>query len=162
MLIDVTKISKDFGFGEIFGSLSFSVNSGDRIALVGRNGCGKSTILKIIMGRETQTSGSVIIAKDLRLAMLDQACADISDDRVVEEILHEPFRKFSSRQKSLDQMQERMNSLTGVELEKLIEKYSNALEQFVADGGYDIEQNINYIVIDRPFTSLNNFLDKIY
>ena len=73
MLIDVTKISKDFGFGEIFGSLSFSVNSGDRIALVGRNGCGKSTILKIIMGRETQTSGSVIIAKDLRLAMLDQA-----------------------------------------------------------------------------------------
>ena len=146
MLIDVTKISKDFGFGEIFGSLSFSVNSGDRIALVGRNGCGKSTILKIIMGRETQTSGSVIIAKDLRLAMLDQACADISDDRVVEEILHEPFGKFSSRQKSLDQMQERMNSLTGVELEKLIEKYSNALEQFVADGGYDIEQNINYIV----------------
>lgn len=146
MLIDVTKISKDFGFGEIFGSLSFSVNSGDRIALVGRNGCGKSTILKIIVGRETQTSGSVIIAKDLRLAMLDQACADISDDRVVEEILHEPFGKFSSRQKSLDQMQERMNSLTGVELEKLIEKYSNALEQFVADGGYDIEQNINYIV----------------
>ncbi len=146
MLIDVTKISKDFGFGEIFGSLSFSVNPGDRIALVGRNGCGKSTILKIIMGRETPTSGSVNISKDLKLSMLDQACADISDDRVVEEILHEPFGKFASRQKSLDQMQERMSRLTGVELEKLVEKYSNALEQFVADGGYDIEQDINYIV----------------
>lgn len=146
MLIDVTKVSKDFGFGEVFGSLSFSVNNMDRIALVGRNGCGKSTLLKIISSRETPTTGSVVIAKGLRIAMLDQTSADMHDDRIVEEILREPFAKFDARQKSLDDMQSRMTMLFGAELDKLVEKYSDALEKFVADGGYDIEQNINYVV----------------
>ena len=146
MLIDVTKITKDYGLGDIFGCLSFSVNTGDRIALVGRNGCGKSTILKIIMGREQATTGSVNIQKNLKLSMLDQTSADQNDERIVDEILQEPFKKFEKSQKSLDDMQARMSQASGDELEKLVNKYSEALEKFINDGGYDVEQNINYVV----------------
>lgn len=145
MLIDVIKVTKDFGFGELFNPISFSLNSQDRLALVGRNGCGKSTILKMISGKTSLTSGSVNISKNAKIAMLDQTSADVEDGRLVEEILKGPFKKFDDRQKLLDNMQAKMSALTGTELDKLIEKYSNALEQFVADGGYDVDQNINYV-----------------
>lgn len=146
MLIDVVKITKDFGFGEVFKPLSFSVNNMDRIALVGRNGCGKSTMLRMIVGREIPTKGSIVIAKNLSFAMLDQTSADRTDERIVEDILKEPFSKFFERQRVLDAIQEKMSKATGDELDRLIQKYSDMLEQFVADGGYDIEQNINYVV----------------
>lgn len=146
MLIDVSKLTKNFGFGEIFSPLSFSVNTGDRIALVGRNGCGKSTILKMIVGVESSTSGNIVVAKNLKVAILNQTSADQKDDRIVKDILKEPFEIFEKRQKSLDAMQEKMSFLTGIELDRLVEKYSDALEKFIEDGGYDVEQNINYVV----------------
>ena len=127
MLIDVTKITKDYGLGDIFGCLSFSVNTGDRIALVGRNGCGKSTVLKIIVGREQATTGSVNIQKNLKIAMLDQTSADQNDERIVDEILQEPFQKFAKAQKALDDMQQRMSLASGADLDKLVNKYSEAL-----------------------------------
>lgn len=159
MLIDVCKISKDFGFGELFNSLSFSVNPQDRIALVGCNGCGKSTVLNIISGKEKCNSGSVILSKNLTLGMLEQAAPDRLDEKVVDTILHEPFLKFQKGQKALDDMQEKMTRISGVELDKLIEKYSVALEKFVADGGYDIEQNINYVVSGLKIGALR---DRVY
>ena len=146
MLIDISKVTKDFGLGKLFGPISFSINPSDRIALVGRNGCGKSTLLKMIMSKESVSSGTINIVKNVTLAMLDQTSADKHDNRVVEDILKEPFAKFVARQKTLDDMQEKMSTLSGEELDKLVYKYSEALEKFVADGGYDIEQNINYVV----------------
>lgn len=146
MLIDISKVTKDFCLGKLFGPISFSINPSDRIALVGRNGCGKSTLLKMIMSKESISSGTIGIGKNVTLAMLDQTSADQHDNRVVEDILKEPFAKFVARQKALDDMQERMSTLSGEELEKLVYKYSEALEKFVADGGYDIEQSINYVV----------------
>lgn len=146
MLIDVTKITKDYGFGKIFSPISFSLNPMDRLALVGRNGCGKSTILKMIAGKETISSGTIIVGKNLKLAMLDQTSADQHDNRIVEDILREPFGKFDERLKMLENMQAKMATLSGAELDKLVARYSDALEKFVEDGGYDIEQNINYVV----------------
>lgn len=159
MLIDVTKVTKDFGFGEIFPSISFSLNNLDRLALVGRNGCGKSTLLKIIAGKETATSGSVIIGRGLTLSMLDQTSADREDSRIVRDILQEPFEIFNSRLQALENMQNRMANLSGDELDKLVSKYSYALEKFIADGGYDVEQNIAYVVNGLK---INKLVDREY
>ena len=145
MLIDVVKVSKDFGFGELFSTISFSVNSGDRIALVGKNGCGKSTMLKIITGRES-CSGQVIIGKNIKIACLDQTAPDQDDDRIVEEIFKEPFAEVFKKLEIMRQWEEKMSILTGKELDKLIEKYSDYQEKFIADGGSDVETNINYVV----------------
>lgn len=52
-ILDVNKISKNFGYGQVFKDISFSLNEGESISIVGPNGCGKSTILKIIAGLES-------------------------------------------------------------------------------------------------------------
>ncbi len=156
MLIDITKITKNFGFGELFSPLSFSLCPMDRLALVGRNGCGKSTILKMIIGKESCSSGSINIARNTTIAMLDQTSADNVDERSVADILREPFKKFDTRQKALDNMQNKMASLSGQDLDNLISKYSDALEKFIADGGYDVEQNINYVVNGLKIKHLQN------
>ena len=145
MLVDVFKVGKDFGFGELFSNISFSINNGDRIAIVGRNGCGKSTILKMIAGKENY-SGTISFAKNLKIGFLEQTAPDRNDDRVVEDILHEPFEYFNKVINQLRSYEEKMCVATDKELEKLVVKYSDLQEKFIADGGYDIENTINYVV----------------
>ena len=145
MLVDVYKIGKDFGFGEVFSSISFSVNYGDRIAIVGRNGCGKSTCLRAIAGTESYI-GTINLAKNLKIGFLEQTAPDNHDDRLVEDILHEPFRHFNKTLQQLKIYEEKMCTISGKELDKLVEKYSDLQEKFIADGGYDIENSINYVV----------------
>ena len=57
LILDVSKIAKNFGYGSLFEDVSFTLNEGESLAIVGPNGCGKSTILKIIAGLETSDKG---------------------------------------------------------------------------------------------------------
>ena len=63
IILDINKLSKDFGYGRLFDSVSFSLNEGESISSVGPNGCGKSTILKMIMGLVKIDSGTINIKK---------------------------------------------------------------------------------------------------
>lgn len=63
IILDINKLSKDFGYGRLFDSVSFSLNEGESISIVGPNGCGKSTILKMIMGLVKIDSGTINIKK---------------------------------------------------------------------------------------------------
>lgn len=157
MLIDVYKVGKNFGFEEIFENISFSVNTLDRIALVGRNGCGKSTMLRMIAGIEVYT-GSITLAKGLKLGFLQQTAPDQSDDRLVSDILHEPFGDLFREQKNLEQMENKMTTIEDEnQLLKYIEKYSERQEKFISLGGYEIENSIAYVVnglkIDKKLLS---------
>ena len=145
MLLDIVKVTKDFGFGELFSSISFSVNPGDRIALVGKNGCGKSTMLKMINGKESYL-GQIIVGKNVKIGMLDQMAPDQDDDRIVDEILIEPFADVFKKLQILHDWEEKMMTLEGVALEKLVNKYSDFQEKFIEDGGYEVENTINYVV----------------
>ena len=62
-MIKVINLSKSFGLQEILDDVSFNVNAGERIGLVGRNGHGKTTLLKMIIGEEHQDSGDIVIPK---------------------------------------------------------------------------------------------------
>ena len=63
IILDINKLSKDFGYGRLFDLVSFSLNEGESISIVGPNGCGKSTILKMIMGLVKIDSGTINIKK---------------------------------------------------------------------------------------------------
>ena len=103
IILDVNKLAKNFGYGALFEDLSFSLNEGESLSIVGPNGCGKSSLLKIIAGVYKQDSGTVSIKKDAEVAYLDQTSSDRIDDRPVYEILKEAF-------KTLNEMETRLKS----------------------------------------------------
>ena len=70
--ISLSKISKNYGFDQIFENISCDINNGEKIAIVGENGCGKTTLLNIIAGYENINSGNVSLRKNIKIGYLKQ------------------------------------------------------------------------------------------
>ena len=147
IVLDVNKLGINFGYGQLFENVSFSLNEGESISIVGHNGCGKSTLLKIIVGLEKPDTGQVSIKKDTKVAYLDQTGSSIVDNRIVYEILKDAFIDLKEMEKQLNELQKKMESeIQGKEYDSLLKKYCNLLERFSAAGGYDMDLNINTVV----------------
>ena len=147
LILNVDKISKNFGYGQLFEDVSFSLNEGESISIVGPNGCGKSTMLKMIAGLEKVDSGNVNIKKGARVAYLDQTGSSQKDDRAVNEILHSVFKELNEMNDRLAVLQNKLNqNLPESEYNAIMNKYCDLLEKFSMAGGYDIDFNINTIV----------------
>lgn len=147
IILDINKLNKDFGYGRLFDSVSFSLNEGESISIVGPNGCGKSTILKMIMGLVKIDSGSINIKKGAKVAYLDQTGSSIDDDRCVYEVLKSAFVELNSMQEKINEFQQKLNlDLTEQEYNTVMTKYCNLLEKFSYLGGYDIDINIKTVV----------------
>lgn len=147
IVLDVNKLGINFGYGQLFENVSFSLNEGESISIVGPNGCGKSTLLKIIVGLEKPDTGQVSIKKDAKVAYLDQTGSSIVDNRIVYEILKDAFTDLKDMEKRLNELQKKMESeIQGKEYDSLLKKYCNLLERFSAAGGYDMDLNINTVV----------------
>lgn len=147
IILDVNKISKNFGYGQLFEDVSFSLNEGESISIVGPNGCGKSTLLKIIAGLEKADKGIVNIKKDARVSYLDQTGSSVNDEREVYQILRSTFKTLNEMENKLNKMQQQLLlSMPQNKYDELMEKYCNLLEQFSLMGGYDVEVNINTVV----------------
>ena len=131
IILDVNKLSKDFGYGRLFDSVSFSLNEGESISIVGPNGCGKSTILKMIMGLVKIDSGSINIKKGAKVAYLDQTDSSIDDDRCVYEVLKSAFVELNSMQEKINEFQQKLSlDLSEREYNTVMTKYCNLLEKF--------------------------------
>lgn len=158
IILDVNKLGINFGYGQLFEDVSFSLNEGESISIVGPNGCGKSTLLKIIAGLEKADSGQVSIKKGARVAYLDQTGSSIIDSRPVYEVLKDAFGDLNDMEKKLNELQKKMESgVEGEEYDTVLQKYCNLLEQFSMAGGYDMDVNINTVVeglnIDKKLLS---------
>ena len=147
IILDVNKLNKNFGYGQLFEDVSFSLNEGESISIVGPNGCGKSTLLKMIAGLEKVDSGSVNIKKGAKVAYLDQTSSSINDDRCVYDVLKDAFGELNAMEARLNTLQELMNTnLPESTYNDILTKYCNLLERFSMAGGYDIDININTVV----------------
>lgn len=139
-MISINDISVQFGGTTLFSDVSFSINETDKIALMGKNGVGKSTLLKIIAGVNKPSTGSVSAPKEAVIAYLPQHLLTKDDATVIEEA----SKAFSDIFKMRDEIEEINNQLTirtdyeSEEYMKLIEKVSELSEKF-----YSIEE-INY------------------
>lgn len=85
MILQLNKVSKSFGTDEILNDITFSVNDGGRIGIIGKNGCGKTTLLNIISG-STSFEGSCQTAKDTRIGFLRQTGCEVMTTTIIEEM----------------------------------------------------------------------------
>lgn len=143
LILDVNKLAKNFGYEQLFEDVSFTLNEGESIAIVGPNGCGKSTILKIIAGLETSDKGTVNLKKGAKVAYLDQLGSSINDDRKVYDILRDAFIEINTIEKQLKEYEKKLNKEHN---EKVLEKYCALLEKFSLMGGYEIDIKINKVI----------------
>ena len=125
--INLNNISLNFGFGEILNNISLEIKHGEKICLVGDNGSGKSTVLKIIMGLEKPTSGSINLRRNISIGYLSQT-TDINNQNMrVKDILYQSLDKILKMEKTLEDYENKMALANSNELNKLISKYTNLL-----------------------------------
>lgn len=160
-LITATNLSKSFGPEDIFDSISLSIPRGARIAIVGANGVGKTTLLRILIGLDYPNSGSVHQAKDLTIGYLPQE-ATLTTKGTLWELCMEVFVEILQMQASLDQCMEAMSDPE--QAEEAVARYGSLEQTFERRGGYTyevrIKQTLSGLGFDekdyhRPVTQLS-------
>lgn len=153
-MISIEGLSVAFGGNTLFDNITYVINKKDRIALVGKNGAGKSTMLKIIAGLQAPTSGNVNIPKDLTVGYLPQQM-NLSDTRTVMEEAEQAFSHIFELQSRIERMNTELSERTDYESEyyqELIERVSNANEQLALIGASNYQAEIEKTLIGLGFT----------
>ena len=152
-MISIEGLTVEFGGNPLFDNITYVVNKRDRIALVGKNGAGKTTMLKIIAGLQAPSSGSVNRPRDLSIGYLPQQM-QLSDTRTVMQEAEQAFAHIFEMQKRVDSMNEELASRTDYESEEyqeLIERVSTATEQLALAGSNNYQAEIERTLMGLGF-----------
>ena len=150
-MISVEGLTVEFGVKPLFLDASFVVNDRDRIALVGKNGAGKSTMLKILCGKQQPTSGTVAVPNDYTIGYLPQVMI-LQDDTTVREEARKAFAKITELKEKIDELNRQLAERTDYESEAymaLVEKFTQEHERYMMMGGDNYEAEI-----ERTLTGL--------
>lgn len=150
-MLRLEKISKTYPTGEVLKDINWEVRPGDRVGLVGVNGAGKSTQLKIIMGEIEPTTGQIIRPNSLRIGYLNQEF-DIDETRTVQDELWRAFGDVNKVHEALTKVHHALETATPEQLDNLLEKMDKLQRQFEGMNGYGIEAKIGKVLPDMGFT----------
>lgn len=153
-MISVEGLKVEFGVKPLFTDVSFVVNDRDRIALVGKNGAGKSTMLKILSGLQQPTSGMVSVPNDITIGYLPQVMK-LQDDTTVREETCKAFADNTKIAARLKKMEQEMVDRTDYESDsysKLVEQFSQEHERYMMMGGENYEAEIERTLTGLGFT----------
>lgn len=149
----INNVTKYYGANKLFQNISFDLKTGERIGLIGQNGCGKTTILKMIMGQEDYQEGDIAIRKDARVGHLNQMPV-FEAKATTMEVIELAFEPVFGLKQELKSLEERLIHLQGEGLEKAIQSYGRLTERFESLGGYDVETKISKITEGLQITDL--------
>ena len=158
--IELNNIKKNYGLKNVLDGVNFEVKTGERIALIGSNGAGKSTILKIIKGEENQDSGTVNIRKNATIEMLNQTYKTETQNMLVTDFLQQGFADMIKLENSMKEFEEKMSTISNDEIQKILNKYGRIQEEYIAIGGYEMQEK--YKKICSGFRFDENILNKQY
>ena len=156
--INISKVCKSFGFYLVLNNIDITVQKGEKVGLIGTNGSGKSTILKIIAGQESIDSGSLSIRNNISIGYLSQIPEE--KDIIVKDYINSAFKEIIELKEKLERYEDKL--LT--EDYKVITKYMNLQEKFISLGGYEYETKIQKIlpvfniteeILNRNFNTLS-------
>ena len=153
-MISIDGLTVEFGVKPLFKDVSFVINERDRIALVGKNGAGKSTMLKILCGMQKPTSGVVSVPNDTTIGYLPQVMK-LSDDTTVKEETRKAFADKTKIEERLKKMEQEMADRTDYESEgyaELVERFTTEHERYMMMGGENYEAEIERTLTGLGFT----------
>ncbi len=148
-LINANYLSKSFGAVDIFRGISFSVARGARLAIVGPNGVGKTTLLRILVGLETASEGIVSRAKNIRIGYLPQE-AEFEISGTVWDACLQVFEDLQKRQQELHTLEELMADPDQVDM--ILERYGKLQVEFERLGGYTYATRIKHVLTGLGFS----------
>jgi len=155
-ILTVTNLEKSFGTDLLFSEITFSVAAGQKIGLVGRNGCGKTTLLKILLGQELPDAGKASLAAGCSLGYLRQEAPVFPEHTILEEAqtVFAPVRALESE---VGRWEEAMGAAdTDDALELAMDEYAHAREAFEAAGGYRHEADIPQVLEKLGFAAADH------
>ncbi len=153
-MISVEGLRVEFGGFTLFDDVSFVINKKDRIALVGKNGAGKSTMLKILAGLQSPTGGVVSIPKETTIGYLPQQM-QLKDIRTVREEAEMAFDHIHDMEREINLLNEQLAERTDYESEayhKIIDKVTHLSEQFQMMGGSNYHAELERTLIGLGFS----------
>lgn len=136
MILSVEITEKSFGNKQLLQNIKFSIDEGEKVGLIGRNGIGKSTLFSILFGRDQDFSGEVIFRKGSVIASTQQEYSSVGEQTVLDFILND-LPEYAHLSKLLRELPEKMG-----ENMMLIEKYTDALNRFQEKNFHFIEDKI--------------------
>lgn len=151
-MLRLEHISKIYPTGEVLKDVTWEVKPGERVGLVGVNGAGKSTQLKIISGEVEATSGDVIRPNSLKIAYLTQEF-EVDPTRTVYEEFWTVFTEANKIQKKLGQTQQDMETADSDQLDRLIDQLDKLQRKFEALDGYSLDAQIEKILPEMGFSA---------
>ena len=153
-MISVENLQVEFGVTPLFDDVTYVINKKDRIALVGKNGAGKSTMLKILAGIQTPTSGNVAIPKDTTVGYLPQVMI-LSDNHTVMQEAEKAFAHIFDLQADIERMNLELAERTDYDSDsyhKLIDRFTHENERFLMMGGTNFQAEIERTLAGLGFT----------
>ena len=162
--ISINNAEKSFGFKKILDGFALEATTGEKIALIGPNGCGKTTLFRIISGEENLDKGMVSTRKGATIGLLSQMPPKVSDDVTVRDILLRSFENIFELEKKLREYEEKLASVPSDKLESILNMYGRLQEEFTNLGGYEIDEKVSKIcngfkiseeMLNRSFNTLS-------
>ena len=138
--ISLNKINKNYGFNSVLNDLSFDIKSGERASLIGSNGCGKTTTLRLIMGIEQPDSGSLSVRRGSKIGYLTQIPPLEGDDVLAKDVYLRGIKDLIELENKINEFINNMNSS-----EKDIKELSRLQEEFRIKGGYLLKEKIEKV-----------------
>ena len=144
--IELNNIIKNYGLKNVLNGMNLTLKTGERAAIIGCNGAGKSTVFKIIMKQESISSGTISIRKNATIGMLKQIYEYEKTNPNVYTFLQRSFEHFFELETKLKKLEDEMSYEKDDEkMSELLQKYGNIQQKYIQMGGYDIQEKFNKI-----------------
>ena len=162
--ISIANAKKNYGFKNVLDDFALEVTSGEKIGLIGPNGCGKTTLFKLITKEENLDAGSISIRKGANVRLLSQMPPVVGDSCTVKDILTRDFKDIFEIEVLMKDLEEQMATADPDELEHILDRYGKLQTRFMDLDGYNIDSKINELcnkfrisedMLNRKFNTLS-------